>query len=173
MSMVQFIETEEGVLYPVSRIQAIRTSFTEERGTTAEIEVDGEWHATCLRKCDIDVMLGTVIVPTEHFQAVFYNTALDPPDDVHIEPIIAFALTPNGFLVPILTGGASWAKKAILRPDGKIETVSGDVFHNLAAFQAELRAEHEHERDKQAVTPDRVDDPTPADVTPLRPEPTP
>jgi hypothetical protein len=65
---MQFIETEDGVLYPISRIEAIRTKPADTKygdRTDVMIRVDGKWNHALASERQFALITSTVIVPAE------------------------------------------------------------------------------------------------------------
>ncbi len=141
---MQFIKDENDVLYPVSRIEAIKTE--EDRNGAVDdvmIRVDGRWHRTFIGERQLTLMTSTVIVPAERHSAVLFHAGdASGPEFTDIVPIIAFALTSLGILEPIGLEGTDFLTRepiGILRPDGCVEIPGDECFDNVEEFKNAMR----------------------------------
>ena len=140
---MQFIKDEDYVLYPVSRIEAIKTEEVDRKygdDLDVTIRVDGRWRRTFTGERQLTLMTSTVIVPAERHSAVLFHVG--DPEFTDIVPIIAFALTPMGILEPIGLEGTDFLTRGpigILRPDGCVEIPGDECFDNVEEFKNAMR----------------------------------
>jgi hypothetical protein len=144
---MQFIETVEGVLYPLQRVEKIKTQRADRNdadGSDVMIYAEGMWHRTKLSEDQLATLTAAIIVPAERHCLVGYDPASEvSPEALTVTPIIAFALAPDGTMTPITADGPfrSSDDPAILRPDGKIEWAADcSTFNSIDEFKAYRRS---------------------------------
>jgi hypothetical protein len=144
---MQFIETIEGVLYPLQRVEKIKTQRADRDhpdGSDVIIYAEGAWHHTKLSEDQLATLSAAIIVPAERHSIVEYDPASGiSPAALDVTPIIAFALAADGTMTPITADGPfrSTLEPAILRPDGKIEWPADcSIFNSIEEFKAYRRS---------------------------------
>ena len=155
------MQANDGHYYPVDRIQRIKLVDKQNGlGPCVSICVDG-WIGTSMSEKDLLLLTAHIVVPTERYQLARYDGVLgdDPEADcVSLEPILAFAiqdtinapvpLTTEGCVPPPF--GAEWWRYAIVRPDGKFQSLDGcEAFDTPSGFLKYARRWMQREQDEQ------------------------
>jgi hypothetical protein len=120
--------------------------FARNRG--ASVCVDDRCHDLDIPLEQLEVLMGTPIVPAERWSVISYYPAGESDgvaydEGVHIEPIVAFVITSHGYLQPLVLVGGPVGDHTILRPDGKIEIVCGCTLNDVEEFKVEMRKQGE------------------------------
>jgi hypothetical protein len=112
------IRTKDGA-FPANRVEEVILRDYSRNPST--VVVDDRDHEAAINTDKLEVLMGTVIVPTEKYRVLRYWSNESGDEHVEETPVVAFVLVSLGYLQPLVLTGIPDADDGILRPDGKVE----------------------------------------------------